>query len=148
MPREATSSGLATCVSERLIELSPAERVGVDAVHIPTWERHLHLGGTRLLSRVYSGGEIAFCAGRVERLATRLAAKEAVLKVLGTGIRGVGLSDVEVVSSPAGRPSVELHGLASRVLAEEGLGRIEISLCHEHEYALAVAVGVRQVDDL
>src|SRR5690348_12600771 len=81
-------------------------RVGVDAVHIPTWERHLILGGDRLLQRTYTVGELAFCRGRVERLSSRLAAKEAVLKVLGTGIRGVSFTDVEIVSQPSGRPTV------------------------------------------
>jgi holo-[acyl-carrier protein] synthase len=124
--------------------LSPA-RVGVDAVHIPTWERHLRLGGDALLERTYTRGEIVFCVGRPDRLSSRLAGKEAVLKALGTGIRGVGLDDVEIVSEPTGRPTVVLHGPARERAAELGLDRIEVSLCHEAEIALAVAAGLTAV---
>jgi holo-[acyl-carrier protein] synthase len=117
--------------------------VGVDAVHIPTWRRYIELTGEPLLRATYTTGEIEFAAGRADRLATRLAAKEAVLKVLGTGIRGVGLRDVEVVSAPEGKPSVRLHGPGAARARELGLGSIEISLTHEGDYALAVAAGRR-----
>ena len=142
MPRDAVVEVLTTGLSRSLSALAGCERTGVDAVHIPTWERHLQLGGALLLDRTYQPQEIAFCDGRVERLAARLAAKEAVLKVLGTGIRGVGLRDVEVVSTPEGRPTIGLHGPAGQALAAVRLDHIEVSLCHEHEYALAVALGV------
>jgi holo-[acyl-carrier protein] synthase len=121
--------------------LAPA-RVGVDAVHIPTWQRHAELGGAALLHRVYTDAEIEFCAGRPERLCSRLAGKEAVLKALGTGIRGIGLADVEILSEPTGRPTVVLHGPARERAAEIALERIELSLCHEGEFALAVAAGI------
>jgi holo-[acyl-carrier protein] synthase len=120
-----------------------AARVGIDAVHIPTWERHLRLGGDRLLARIYTPEEIAFSAGRIERLAARVAAKEAVLKALGTGIRGIGLREVEIVSLSTGRPTVTLHDRAADTAAELGLDHVEIALCHEHGYALALAFGVQ-----
>lgn len=113
--------------------LISADRVGVDAVHIPTWERHLAFAGEPLLRRVYTPGERRFSAGRIERLASRLA---------GTGVRGVALGDVEVVSEPAGRPTIVLHGPAGERAAELGLQRVEVSLCHEADLALAVALGV------
>jgi holo-[acyl-carrier protein] synthase len=124
--------------------LTPA-RVGVDAVHITTWERHLNLGGDALLKRTYTRAEIEFCAGRADRLSSRIAGKEAVLKVLGTGIRGVALADVEIVSEPTGRPTVALHGPARERAAQLGLDRIEVSLCHEQDMALAVAAGLTEV---
>jgi holo-[acyl-carrier protein] synthase len=125
-------------------ELERMERIGVDAVHIPTWERHLQIGGERLLARTYRPAEICFSAGRVERLSSRLAGKEAVLKVLGTGIRGVSLHEVEIVSTAVGRPTVTLHDRARAAADELGLDRIEVSLCHEHDYAFAVAAGIRE----
>lgn len=125
--------------------LGAGVRVGVDAVHIPTWERHLALAGEPLLRRVYTAGEREFSAGRVERLASRLAAKEATLKVLGTGVRGVALRDVEVVCEPTGRPTIVLHGPADRRAAELGVARVEVSVCHEQELALAVAIGIGEV---
>jgi holo-[acyl-carrier protein] synthase len=143
------SGDLSTRLTERLDgvarEILLPARVGVDAVHIPTWEHHLAVGGEALLKRIYTEGEIVFCDGRGERLSSRLAGKEATLKVLGTGIRGVALSDVEVVSAPSGRPTITLHGPAFECAGELGLDRIDISLCHEQEMALAVAAGLTGV---
>jgi holo-[acyl-carrier protein] synthase len=116
-------------------------RVGVDAVHIPTWKRHVRLGGQKLLARTYTAGELAFAQGRIERLATRIAAKEAVLKMLGTGVRGIALLDVEVVSAPQGEPQVVFHGSAQRRAEALRLSHVAISLAHENEYAIAFAVG-------
>lgn len=116
-------------------------RVGVDAVHIATWERHVRLGGLQLLARTYTAGELAFAQGRIERLATRIAAKEAVLKMLGTGVRGIALLDIEVVSAPHGEPQVVFHGPAQRRAEALRLSHVAISLAHENEYAIAFAVG-------
>jgi holo-[acyl-carrier protein] synthase len=118
--------------------------VGVDAVHIPTWARHLELGGEPLVNRIYTTAEVEFCANRPERLAARLAAKEAVLKTLGTGIRGIALRDVEIRSETSGQPVVVLHGAGSARAAELGLTGVAVSLCHEEEFALAVAGGIRR----
>lgn len=144
MPRTTVAEVLSDQLTGAISRLARTQRVGADAVHIPTWERHLHLGGDLLLRRTYRRGEIEFSAGRADRLAARLAGKEAALKVLGTGIRGVGLHDVEIVSTPCGRPEVVLHGPAETVAEQLGLTRIEISLCHEHDFALAVAVGITE----
>jgi phosphopantetheine--protein transferase-like protein len=113
--------------------------VGVDVVHIPTWGRYLDLTGEPLLRATYRPGELEFADGRHDRLATRLAGKEAVLKVLGTGIRGFGLREVEIVSTPEGKPTVRLHGAAVARAAELGFETIAVSLCHEDEFAFAVA---------
>ncbi len=142
MRRSSVADALSVALLESVDSSASCERVGVDAVHIPTWERHLQVGGEALLRRTYTPDEIEFCAGRVDRLATRLAGKEAVLKVLGTGIRGIGLRDVEVHSMSSGRPTIIVHGPAQRALKHAGLNRVEISLCHEQQYALAVAIGV------
>lgn len=141
MVRPSVNGSLTGVLQESADSLT-CERVGVDAVHIPTWERHLELGGNALVGRIYRPEEIEFCAGRVDRLATRLAGKEAALKVLGTGIRGVGLRDIEIRSISTGRPTVIVHGPAQQAAKEAELTRIEISLCHEDQYALAVAIGV------
>jgi len=133
--RSVLQTALKLCLSD-----VPRERVGVDVVHIPTWRRHLELGGQALLDRIYTAGEVSFAAGRPERLATRLAAKEAVLKLLGTGIRGVSLREVEVVSLATGQPVVRLLGRARSQALETGTANIAISLCHEDEFAVAVAV--------
>lgn len=133
---------LATRIRDTTPSSANAGAVGVDVVHIPTWARCIEVGGWKLLERTYCPGELTHSAGRVDRLSTRLAAKEAVLKVLGTGIRGVGLRDVEVVSAAHGKPSIILHGPASHAAQTVGLDHVEVSLCHEDDLALAVALGV------
>jgi len=115
-------------------------------VHIPTWSRYVKCTGEPLLRATYQPKELEFCAGRPDRLSTRLAAKEAVLKVLGTGIRGVSLRDVEIVSAPEGKPTVRLHGPAADRAEELRLIGIEISLCHEKDFALAVAAGRERME--
>lgn len=133
---------LATRIRHATPNNANAGAVGVDVVHIPTWARCIEVGGRTLLERTYRPGELTHSARRIDRLSTRLAAKEAVLKVLGTGIRGVGLRDVEVVSAPHGKPSIVLHGPASYVAQTVGLDHVEVSLCHEDDLALAVAIGM------
>lgn len=136
MPERATV--LAARLSELAAEVAGPGRVGADAVHIETWGRHLRLGGERLAKRIYTDAEIEFCEGRIERLSTRLTAKEAALKALGTGVRGVSLVEVEVVSEPSGRPTLRLQGRAIGIAETLGLSGFEVSLCHEEGYALAV----------
>ena len=133
--RNAAISERLTAMAEDLI----AQRVGVDAIHIPSWERYLEVGGEGLSRRVYTETELGLCANRPERLAARFAGKEAVLKVLGTGINGIGMSEVEIVSRESGRPTVELHGRAAGIARTLSLDHFELSLCHEEDYALAVA---------
>jgi holo-[acyl-carrier protein] synthase len=116
--------------------------VGVDAVHIPTWAGILAKTGRAVGRRVYTDQELGSADGRADRLATRLAAKEAVLKALGTGIRGIGLHEVEVVSEPEGAPTIVLHGAASERHGELNLGPVAISLCHEEDMAYAVALAL------
>jgi holo-[acyl-carrier protein] synthase len=63
---------------------------GIDIVEIPRFEKALSRWGERFLERVYTANELTICQGRVPELAARFAAKEAVMKALGTGMRGVG----------------------------------------------------------
>ena len=121
--------------------------IGVDVVDIPRWEQRLKLGGDALLKRVYTPDELRFAAGRPERLATRLAAKEAVLKALGTGIRGIALRDVEVRVDARGKPTITLGPPAARRASQLGLEGIAISLSHEEGYAMAIAAGFRSTRD-
>lgn len=133
--------------SERLAELvarcepHPAAAVGVDAVEVRSLKRDLEVGGQRFLERVFTPAEIEFCAGRHERLATRFAAKEAVAKALGTGIRGVDWHDIEVRSAADGAPRAVLSGAAAKAAAKRSLVGVHISLCHQSGLAIAVAVG-------
>jgi len=76
-------------------------------------------------------------------MAGRWAAKEAVSKVLGLGIRGVGWREIEIVRLPTGQPTVQLHDRAQQRADQLGMARIAVSISHEHEYAVAIAFGIR-----
>jgi hypothetical protein len=76
-------------------------------------------------------------------MAGRWAAKEAVSKVLGLGVRGIGWRDIEVERLPTGQPAVRLHGRAAARAGQLGMERIALSITHESDYAVAIAFGVR-----
>jgi hypothetical protein len=76
-------------------------------------------------------------------MAGRWAAKEAVSKVLGLGVRGIGWRDIEVERLPTGAPAIRLHGRAAKRAEQLEMGRIAVSISHEAEYAVAIAYGVR-----
>jgi len=93
---------------------------------------------------LFTSEELSFAAGQPDRLATTLAGKEAVAKVLGTGIRGrVRWKTIEIARRPDGAPFVRLRAGARDRAAEIGVDEIAISLCHEGTVALAIASGVR-----
>mgnify|MGYP006299097601 FL=1 len=115
--------------------------IGVDIIEIPRIEAAIERFGDRFLRRVYTETEIATYRTRVSSLATRFAAKEAVMKVLGTGVRGVGWHDIEILSEKSGKPAVFLHGRAKTRAEAIGLTTISISLSDSKEHAVAVAFG-------
>lgn len=118
--------------------------VGVDALEIG--RMRAALGRTpSLAARLFTPRERATCTSRcgdlkVGGLAARFAAKEAVAKALGTGMRGFGFRDIEVRSDPLGKPEVVLHNGAADVARRAGVRRIHVSLTTSAELALAQAV--------
>ncbi len=118
---------------------------GVDLVEIRRVERILERYGDRFLSRVFTPAEILYCRARPAELAARFAAKEAVSKALGVGVRmmardGINWLDTEVIGDERGKPLVRLHGRAAERAAELGLTEWAVSLSHTQEYALASVV--------
>jgi holo-[acyl-carrier protein] synthase len=118
---------------------------GVDLIEIARVERALERYGERFLARVFTPTEILYSRGRVAELAARFAAKEAVSKALGIGVRvlardGIGWQDVEVTGNERGKPLVRLAGRAAERAAELGLTEWAISLSHSHDYAIAFVV--------
>lgn len=101
----------------------------------------------RFLRRVYTPEEVAFCRGRAPELAARFAAKEAVMKALGTGARGVAWREVEVLPNRQGKPLVYLYGRARERAERIGLRGLDVSLSHEGDFAIAAVVGVRDAAD-
>jgi holo-[acyl-carrier protein] synthase len=118
--------------------------LGVDAVEIAEFERDVQLAGDNLLSQCFSETELAYCAGDVSKLAARFALKEAALKALGTGIRGIGLHDIEIETAPSGEPSLRLSPAAEAVAAAGKLGPLRCSITRESGLALAVVAAGAQ----
>lgn len=98
----------------------------------------------RFLARVYTPEEVAFCRGRVPELAARFAAKEAVMKALGTGARSVGWREIEVLPDRRGKPLLYLYGGAAERAEAIGLEAIDVSLSHLESFAIAVVVCTQQ----
>ncbi|TET39787.1 MAG: holo-[acyl-carrier-protein] synthase [Dehalococcoidia bacterium] len=115
--------------------------IGLDMIEIARIEEAMARWGERFLHRIYTEGELRICRNRAPALAVRFAAKEAVMKALGTGIKGVGWRDIEVLSNPDGKPLVYLHGRAQKKAAELGLGELAISLSHSRDHAIASVIG-------
>lgn len=118
---------------------------GVDIIHIPRVEAALRRHGERFIKRVFTQREVAASHGFPHELAARFAAKEAVAKALGVGMRvmsplGVRFSEVETLRDLLGKPVVVLSGRAAARARELGLTEWAISLSHEREYAIASVV--------
>jgi len=108
--------------------------------------------GTHFLDRVFTPLEQEYCARsakrRFEHLAGRFAAKEAVLKVLGTGWRGgIAWTDIEICPEPSGQPKIKLTGETLRIATELGICRWHISISHIETHATASAIGLRGETD-
>ncbi len=115
--------------------------VGVDIIEIPRIQAALERWGERFLNRVYTPDELKRYRKRVPELAARFAGKEAVMKVLGTGNRGVAWREVEILPIRGGKPVVRLYNRAEARARMLGLTEVVISLSHSREYAVASAVG-------
>jgi holo-[acyl-carrier protein] synthase len=117
--------------------------LGIDIVRVGRIRRTLERFGARFETRVLTPGEQRYVRGRPGTMAGRWAAKEAVSKVLGLGVRGIGWRDIEIERMPTGQPAVRLHGRAAARAEQLGMERIALSISHEDDYAVAIAFGVR-----
>ena len=117
---------------------------GVDIIEIPRIKQTIDRYGERFLKRVFTPDEIAYCRGRAPNLAGRFAAKEATMKALGTGVRGVSWKDIEVIRAESGAPSVKLHGRAKARAERLQVVEISLSISHSREFAVAFVVAQRE----
>ena len=117
--------------------------LGIDIIKVERIRAALARFGPRFSRRVLTEAERRYVRDRPETMAGRWAAKEAVSKVLGLGVRGIGWRDIEVERLPTGQPAVRLHGRAKLRAEQLGMGRIAISITHESDYAVAIAFGIR-----
>jgi holo-[acyl-carrier protein] synthase len=117
--------------------------LGIDIIRVGRIRGTLARFGARFSNRVLTPSERRYVRDRPETFAGRWAAKEAVSKVLGLGVRGIGWQEIEVERLPTGQPAVRLHGRAAARAEQLGMERIAVSISHEDEYAVAIAFGVR-----
>jgi holo-[acyl-carrier protein] synthase len=122
---------------------------GIDLVATDRIARMLEKHGDAFRRRCFTEAERDYCEAnpkrRVEHYAARFAAKEAVLKALGTGwAGGITWRDVEVTRGPRGRPGVQLTGRAAAVADQLGIDHWLVSLSHVQAYAQASVIGGSQ----
>lgn len=119
------------------------EELGIDIIKVDRIAAALERFGGRFSARVLTERERRYVRDRPETFAGRWAAKEAVSKVLGLGVRGIGWRDIEIERLPTGQPAVRLHGRAAARADQLGMDRIAVSITHESDYAVAIAFGIR-----
>src|SRR3954462_1138654 len=117
--------------------------LGIDIIKVERIRAALERFGRRFSGRILTESERRYVRDRPETMAGRWAAKEAVSKVLGLGVRGIGWRDIEIERLPTGQPAVRLHGRAAARANQLGMERIAVSISHESDYAVAIAFGVR-----
>jgi len=144
MARDASAEPVASPASALALTPPPGTtELGIDIIRVARIAETLERFGARFETRVLTPGERRYVRGRPPTFAGRWAAKEAVSKVLGLGVRGIGWRDIEIERLPTGQPSIRLHGRAAARAEQLGMGRIAISISHEAEYAVAIAFGIR-----
>lgn len=120
--------------------------IGTDIVEIERIRTMIERHGDHFLRRCYTAGEIEYSQRHRDsavRFAGRWAAKEAVVKVLGTGfIQGITFHDVEVISLHTGQPVVKLSGEAGRIAETLKITEVKLTISHAREYATATAIGI------
>ena len=124
----------------------PLVKIGTDICQIDRVKSAYKRYGKRFLNRVLTKNEIKYITSKkrnlVNRLAGRFAGKEAVSKVLGTGLRGVYFQEIEILRKKSGAPKIVLYKRALKKAKQSGLSSFEISISHEKDFALAIVVGV------
>ena len=115
--------------------------IGTDIIEIERIRDAVDNYGDRFLNRVFTPDELQFCGRRAHTLAAAFASKEAVMKLLGTGNRGVAWREIETLNHPSGKPFIRLNGRAEEVAKNLGLKEIDVSMSHSKEYATATAIG-------
>ena len=121
---------------------------GIDLVDFPRIKEMVERHGERFLSRIFTAAERDYADSNkngTEKLAGRFAAKEAILKLMGTGWRGkIAWTDIEIINNPAGQPKVNLSGEVERISAGLGIKHISVSITHTANFAIASAVALTE----
>jgi len=124
---------------------------GIDLVDCPRIEQMIQRHGERFIKRVFTTAEQAYAQANkndIEKLAGRFAAKEAILKLMGTGWRGkIAWTDIEIVNNAAGQPEVTLSGEVKKIADKLGIKHISVSITHTANFAIASAVALAQSNE-
>lgn len=120
--------------------------VGIDIIEIARIKKAVMRWGEAFLHRVYTDSELKLYRGKPSSLAARFACKEAVMKLLGTGRRGIRWREIETLSHPSGKPLLNLYGNAQSKANELEIKEIAVSLSHSKEYAIASVSGISETN--
>ncbi len=119
---------------------------GIDLVDFPRIEQMVQRHGDRFLNRVFTETEQQYAQqnkNSIEKLAGRFAAKEAVLKLMGTGWAGkIAWTDIEIINNPQGQPQVTLSGEVKKIAEQLHISHVSISITHTANFAIASAVAL------
>jgi len=123
-----------------------AHYTGIDIIEIARIKKAVARWGEPFLRRVYTDSELKLYREKPASLAARFACKEAVMKLLGTGRRGIHWREIETLSHPSGKPLLNLYGNAQSKAGELGIKEIAVSLSHSKEYAIASVSGISETN--
>ncbi len=121
---------------------------GIDLVDCPRIAEMAERHGDRFINRIFTEAEQAYAKStknEIEKLAGRFAAKEAILKLIGTGWRGkIAWTDIEVINNALGQPEVTLTGEVKNIAEKLGISHVSVSITHTANFAIASAVALAQ----
>jgi len=124
---------------------------GIDLVDFPRIEEMVNRHGERFVDRIFTKAEQAYAESHkntIEKLAGRFAAKEAILKLIGTGWRGkIAWTDIEIINNSAGQPEVTLRKEVEKIANKIGITHVSLSITHTANFAIASAVALAQSDE-
>lgn len=116
--------------------------IGIDIIKIERMRSAVEKWGDRFLRKIFTEDEITYCYERKEpylSLAVRFAAKEALIKAIGSEVF-ISLTDVEIINSTDGVPSIRAHGRLKNFMNEKSISHCYLSLSHEKEFGIAFVV--------
>lgn len=131
-----------------VLDDQPIAGLGVDIIELERMEKAISKQ-PYLPRRIFSEQEVEYCEGKINpavHYALFFAAKEAVLKALGTGFNGMRFTDIEVCHDKLGRPYPVLHGHACEIAEQQGVIEIHLSLSYTHSVGVASAVAIKEQD--
>ena len=118
--------------------------IGVDIIEIERISKAIK-NKARFSERFFTEAENDYCNSKADSFvhyAGRFAAKEAVVKAMGTGFKGFKWKDIEIINQPSGKPEVKLLAKAAVIAKEKEIIEIEVSISHSRNYAVAQAIAI------